>query len=260
MASGSSASGGTGATLTDAVAPPAVTHETIGSGLRGRVDGHDVLIGAASFVAETLGLAGLGDDERTAVAIDGELRGWIRVSAASRPGVEDAVRQLAAAQDVLLLSGDHERHGSRWRGLFGHRMWFRQCPEDKLAMVSALQAEGRHVLMVGDGLNDAGALGAADVGVAVSDDTACVVPACDVVIRGDRLAALPRFLAYARRARQVVLLCFVVSIVYNAIGLSMALAGWLTPLVAAVLMPVSSLTVIGLSVGLTRLAAPEGVS
>jgi Cu+-exporting ATPase len=240
-------------------APPATAQETAGGGLRGQVDGRDVVIGSSAFVATTLGLPPM-DDDRTAVAIDGTLRGWVRVSAESRPGIEHAVRRLAEEHDVRLLSGDHERHGRHWRDLFGPRMWFRQCPEDKLAMVSALQAEGRHVLMIGDGLNDAGALGAADVGVAVSDDTACVVPACDVVVRGDQLARLPRFLAYARRARQIVVLCFVVSIVYNLIGLSFALAGWLTPLAAAILMPVSSLTVIGLSVGLTRWAAPEVTS
>jgi len=240
----------------DVASPAASAQETAGGGLQGWVDGHDVVIGSSAFVAARLGLPPI-DDDRTAVAIDGTLRGWIRVAADSRPGIEDAVRRLAEGHDVRLLSGDHERHGRRWHDLFGRRMWFRQCPEDKLAMVSALQAEGRHVLMVGDGLNDAGALGAADVGVAVSDDTACVVPACDVVVRGDQLARLPRFLVYARRARQIIVVCFAVSIVYNVIGLSLALAGWLTPLAAAILMPVSSLTVIGLSVGLTRWAAPE---
>jgi Cu+-exporting ATPase len=117
------------------------------------------------------------------------------------------------------------------------------------------------VLMIGDGLNDAGALAAADVGMAVSDETACVVPACDAVIRGDRLAQLPGFLRYARRARQVIVFCGIVSIFYNAIGLSLALAGLLTPLATAVLMPLSSLTIIGLSVGgahwFARELAPE---
>jgi Cu+-exporting ATPase len=106
--------------------------------------------------------------------------------------------------------------------------------------------------MVGDGLNDAGAFGAADVGLAVSDDTACLVPACDVVVAGGQLAALPAVLAYARRAKRTIVICFVISVIYNALGLSLALAGLLSPLVAAVLMPVSSLTVVGTSVGLAR--------
>ena len=109
--------------------------------------------------------------------------------------------------------------------------------------------------MVGDGLNDAGALAAADVGMAVSDETACMAPACDAVIDGRRLADLPIFLRYARRARQVVALCFMVSIAYNAVGLSLALIGALTPLAAAILMPVSSLSVVAISAGAMRWSA-----
>jgi Cu+-exporting ATPase len=137
-------------------------------------------------------------------------------------------------------------------------MSFRLSPEDKLARVRSEQAAGRRVLMVGDGLNDAGALGAADVGVAVSDESACVVPACDAVIRGDRMADLPAFLAYARRARAVIVLAVLVSLAYNAVGIGLALQGLLTPLASAILMPLSSLSVIGLSVGAMRWVPPGG--
>jgi Cu+-exporting ATPase len=139
-------------------------------------------------------------------------------------------------------------------------MRFRQTPEDKLSSVRAWQGAGHRVLMVGDGLNDAGALAAADVGIAVSDDTACLVPACDVVIRGERLTMVPAVLRYARRARAVIVLCFLVSVVYNVVGLGLALTGQLTPLATAILMPVSSLTVVGLSVGLMRVRAPRGTA
>jgi Cu+-exporting ATPase len=151
-----------------------------------------------------------------------------------------------------LLSGDRDAGDERWTRLFGARAVFGQTAAGKREHVAGLRADGEHVLMVGDGLNDAGAFGAADVGLAVSDDTACLVPACDVVVAGGQLAALPAVLAYARRAKRTIVICFVISVIYNALGLSLALAGLLSPLVAAVLMPVSSLTVVGTSVGLAR--------
>jgi Cu+-exporting ATPase len=226
--------------------------ESPGQGLRGLVDGHDVAIGSPAFATREQGIAVPENAEGTAVTIDGQFRGWIRLRSAVRPGVTHAIEELAHTHDVRLVSGDHADEASRWQPIFHERMSFGQSPEDKLAAVCAQQADGHHVLMIGDGLNDAGALAAADIGMAVSDETACVVPACDAVIRGDRLQQLPGFLRYARRARQVIVFCFAVSIFYNAIGLSLALAGLLTPLATAVLMPVSSLTIIGLSVGGAR--------
>lgn len=223
--------------------------ETPGEGLRGLVDGHDVAIGTPAFATREQGVAMPAAADGTAVTIDGVFRGWIRLRTAARPGVMPAVAALAKTHEVCLVSGDHADEADRWQPMFRDRMAFRQSPEDKLAAVHARQADGHHVLMIGDGLNDAGALAAADIGMAVSDETACVVPACDAVIHGDRLAQLPAFLRYARRARQVIVFCGIVSIFYNAIGLSLALAGLLTPLATAVLMPLSSLTIIGLSVG-----------
>ena len=134
----------------------------------------------------------------------GTEHGWVRVSGAVRPGIEAAAHALARSHAVWLLSGDHDGERAQWRDVFASRMRFRQTPHDKLAFVSDAQKTGHHVLMVGDGLNDSGALAAADVGITVSDDTACIVPACDAVVAGDRVADLPVFLRFARRAREVV--------------------------------------------------------
>jgi Cu+-exporting ATPase len=232
------------ATIEDATEVP-------GQGVRGIVDGLEVRIGVPEFVSVPTPPSG-GDDARTGVSVDGRFRGWIRLSVPARPGLERAVASLAPAREVCLASGDRDRESARWRGVFGDRMFFRQSPEDKLGLVRQKQAAGRRVLMVGDGLNDAGALAAADVGMAVSDETACVVPACDAVVRGDRLEHLPAYLTYAARARAVILLCFAISVAYNALGLTLAVIGLLTPLATAILMPVSSLTVMGVSAGLMR--------
>ena len=225
--------------------------EVVGEGICGTVEGELVAIGTASFVEAETGRRIAGPADVTYAAAHEEC-GWIKVTVEGRAGMQNTAHALATRYELHLLSGDHSAERERWESSFGGRMHFRQSPEDKLAFVRDLKAQGRHVLMVGDGLNDAGALAAANVGIAVSDDTACVAPACDAVIDGQRLATLPEFLAYAQRARHVIVACFVVSMLYNVVGVSLALSGLLTPLVAAIFMPVSSLTITGMSAGLMR--------
>jgi Cu+-exporting ATPase len=186
------------------------------------------------------------------VAIDGRIAGAVRLAGSDRSAAVDRLEALGGAYELWLLSGDRASSAPGWVSLFGDRARFQQTPEQKLAVIDARRASGARVLMVGDGLNDAGAFAAADVGLAVSDDTACLVPACDAIVRGDRLSKLPEFLAYARRGRQTLVACFTVSLAYNAVGLTLALGGHLTPLATAVLMPVSSITIIGLAAGLMR--------
>jgi Cu+-exporting ATPase len=228
--------------------------EIAGHGIGGDVDGHRVVIGTRDFVAASTGRPLDTARDTTWAAVDATV-GPVHVLAEPRPGIRDALLALGARYELWLLTGDRSPDESHWRDLFGDQVRYRQSPDQKLAAVQELQAAGRHVLMIGDGLNDAGALAAADVGLAVSDDAACLVPACDGVLRGDRVVALPLLLRYARLARRVVWLCFVVSVGYNVLGVSFALAGRLTPLVTAILMPVSSLTIVALSVGLMRIGA-----
>jgi Cu+-exporting ATPase len=246
------------ASVPDAASPaPRTAHsrprhvrEVAGEGISGVIDGQAVAIGSASFIARCLGRPIAADGKTHVVA--GAERGWLRTVSAPRAGMTETARTIGQTRDTWLLSGDHDGERAQWSAVFGPRMRFEQSPDDKLSFVTAARSTGRRVLMCGDGLNDAGALAAADVGIAVSDDTACLVPACDAFVRGDRLTALPAFLTFARQARRVVFLAFAVSVVYNALGLWLALTGALTPLVSAILMPVSSVTVIALSAGLVR--------
>ena len=227
--------------------------EVPGEGISAVINGVDVAIGAADFAGAPADK--LAEETGRTFVRAGHERGWVRLSPAIRTGAETAARLLSKTHDVFLLSGDHDGERARWAGVFGDRMRFRQSPQDKLAFVTEARAAGRHVLMIGDGLNDSGALAAADVGITVSDETACIVPACDAVISGDRLEELPSFIAYAARSRRVVFVCFLVSVVYNVLGLALALAGRLTPLASAILMPVSSLTIVALSSGAMRWSA-----
>ena len=222
--------------------------EIAGKGIRGTVDGIPIAIGTRPFITAEAGKRPGGPDHATYVRAGDEM-GWIEVASPIRNGVERATASLAAGHELCLLSGDSAREAARWRRHFGDRTHFNQSPDDKLRRIEEARTAGCRVLMVGDGLNDAGALAAADVGIAVSDTTACIVPACDAMLAGERMADLPLFLAYARRARQVVIVCFAVSVAYNVLGLGMALAGALTPLASAILMPVSSLTIVAISAG-----------
>ena len=234
--------------------------ELPGLGITGRVDGLVIAIGASGFVANATGCASDLPGDRTFVGVRPDRLGWVRFSSSPRETIEETVAVLAEDRDLWLVSGDNDREASQWRPFFRNSMWFRQSAAAKLALVERAQADGHHVLMVGDGLNDAGALKAADVGLAVSDDTACIVPSCDAVIAGDRLDRLPAFLRYASHARVVIWTCLALSMLYNVFAVGLALRGDLTPLASAILMPASSLAVIGLSAGAMRWSARRVLS
>jgi Cu+-exporting ATPase len=108
------------------------------------------------------------------------------------------------------------------------------------------------VMMLGDGINDAIALKASDIGVAVTEDTGSFTPNSDIIMHADSLLKLPQILQYGKDCMHVLYICLVISLVYNLVGLGFAFSGLLTPLVAAILMPLSSITVVFAAVGLTN--------
>jgi Cu+-exporting ATPase len=226
--------------------------EIPGAGIEGEVEGLAVRAGSRTFAGppaetDTAGESGADNTEaRVYVRFGTEPRGFFALAGAYRDGIESLVTRLQARHNVVLLSGDTGWERPQLERRFGTQLplHFEQTPSDKRAFVAGCQQRGATSMMVGDGLNDAGALQQADVGVAVTENISAFSPACDAILEGSHLTRLDTFIALARASKRVVLWSFAISVLYNAVGLSFAVRGALSPVVAAILMPVSSVTVV----------------
>ena len=249
--------------------------ETPGCGIAGRIDGHEVRLGSEAWFRSCGIGAGTDGSESPAfepaissprqtgsaaggvwLAMDGRFRGSFSFDNALRPAADALLRDLGRQMDIGLLSGDNERERERFRALFGPKakLHFNQSPLDKLGVIRRLRESGRTVMMVGDGLNDAGALRQSDVGVAVVEKMGAFSPASDVILDAARIPDLPAILRLARDATRIVKASFGISAAYNFIGLGIAATGYLSPLICAVLMPVSSVSVVLFACGATAWA------
>jgi Cu+-exporting ATPase len=189
------------------------------------------------------------------VAIDGVPRGWFVLESALRHNVDAVISQLAPDYELTLLSGDNAKQRGTFSPLFGERTQFNQSPLDKLEFIHGLQRAGKRVLMVGDGLNDSGALRQSDVGVAVVENISAFSPASDVIMSAAMVPQLDAVLRFAKHATRIVRLSFVLSSLYNVIGISIAASGLLAPIVCAILMPISSVSVVAFACGATAWSA-----
>ena len=222
--------------------------EYTGKGIEAVVNKVPVRLGSAAFVGQhNPGMISYDTGTHVHLLINGVHMGSFSVSNHYREGLVPMLKGLTGMGYALhVLSGDNNTEEKNLRHLFGKdtMMRFRQSPQEKLEYIRMLQQDNKKVLMLGDGLNDAGALMQSNAGIAVSDNTTLFTPACDAILEGSKVNRLDKLLNYARAGKKIVTASFILSILYNIAGLSFAVTNGLSPLVAAILMPASSISIV----------------
>lgn len=218
--------------------------EKIGRGLSGKINGNNVKLGSSTFIG--LPLSNSPDKTAVHVEINDEYLGNFIIRQRWRKGLSGVFQKLSMRGDLHLLSGDQSHDKQELIAFFDNvgKMHFEQSPQEKLDYISALQNSGKKVLMFGDGLNDSGALKQSDLGIAVTDNINNFTPGCDAVLDGKSFEKLPLFIQQSKDAVRVIHMSFGISLTYNIIGLFFAIQGMLSPLIAAILMPLSTITII----------------
>ena len=215
--------------------------ETAGKGYEATVRGKVYKIGSAKFTHQEA------KSLETAVYIerDGEFLGKYIFKNEYRDGLAEMAKELKDYK-IHVLSGDNSSEEQTLKNLIPNitEMRFSQSPEDKLEYIKPLQDQGKKVAMLGDGLNDAGALKQSNIGIAIADDTNSFTPSSDVIMNGGVLTKLHDYFALTKDAMIIVKLTFGISFLYNVVGLTAAVLGEMSPLFAAILMPLSSISVV----------------
>lgn len=234
--------------------------EEAGQGVRALVDGVEARLGSAEFcgVPDAALTHGMRDSSRMVFRFDGRVA-VLSVRQALRPDAREVIEKLrAAGLDVRMLSGDRETAVAGIAAALGIAEWQAEVkPADKVRALEQLKAMGRRVLMVGDGLNDAPALAAAHVSLSPITAADLSQAQADAVFLGERLAPALETISVARSARRLMTQNLALAVVYNAIAVPVAIAGLVTPLIAALAMSGSSLLVTLNALRLHRAAARE---
>ncbi len=228
--------------------------EIEGAGLQGNFGNNSVQIGHAGFLE--LQPSEQHAQARVYIKINGQLKGYYTSKPVFRTGFEQVIQELTSSYKLYVVSGDRPTDKGLLSPVLEEKnLYFDQKPQDKLNFINELQAKRASVLMIGDGLNDAGALWKSDIGIALSEQAQSFTPASDAILDATHFDRLPDYIQFSRKAVKLVQLSFLLSLVYNFICISWAVTGTLSPVVAAIFMPLSSISVVLFAVSMTYIAA-----
>lgn len=219
--------------------------EITSQGISGEAGGMTIHIGAAAFAGVPTDKRPMdGSGTRAYVNINGVIKGYYRCRHIYRPQLKETLAALKTDYQLNVLSGDTDAEKGFLSNYFeSFRMQFQQSPESKRNYIKWLSSEQK-VIMIGDGLNDAGALQQSTCGISMTETSGSFSPASDVILDAAAFQKLPSFLKYTNACTKTVYWSLAVSLLYNIIGLYFAMQGYLKPLVAAILMPASSVSIV----------------
>ncbi len=224
----------------------------VGEGISAEVNGDFYKIGSNNYI----GVEANGNSKtQVYISKNGNNLGVFYFESQYRKGLEELISELKKQNyNLHVLSGDNNSEKDFLTKLIGEgtNIHFNQKPIDKLNYISALQTKGKKVMMLGDGLNDSGALKQSDVGIVISEDVYNFSPASDAILDSKQFNLIPKVLKMSKYALTVLKLSLIFSLCYNLIGFAFASANMLTPLVAAILMPLSSITVVAFTTFMIR--------
>jgi Cu+-exporting ATPase len=219
-------------------------NEITGKGIEAKIKGVLIQIGSASLV--NVSEKETSKQTKVHVKIDDFYKGYYYFDNQYRNGIEELFRNLSVKHELKILSGDNDGEKETLHELLpdNTELIFNQKPEQKLEYIEKLQLQGKNVMMIGDGLNDAGALAQSNVGISISENVNVFSPACDGIMDASQFSKIGYYLKFSKNAMRTIYMSFGLSLLYNLVGLSFAITGNLSPLVAAIIMPLSSITVV----------------
>ncbi len=218
--------------------------EIVGKGIQASYQDMNLKLGSSSFVSNDVEKSTLNTSVH--VSFNEVYKGKFTFKNSYRTGVESLFNSLKNEYELSVVSGDNEGEKQYLQKSLPEetQLLFNQKPENKLDVVANLQKQGKKIAMIGDGLNDAGALAQSDVGIALSENINVFSPACDGILDASKFYKIATFLKASKKAIKIIKYCFILSLCYNVIGLYFAVTGQLMPVIAAILMPLSSISIV----------------